>query len=257
MLWTKPIENKNQPKEIFSLYDNSFVVLFKGETLIEHSTSSYDNIWVQISLNDPEMGCAPIYGLGTDEGYTINGALEIERFDATGNLQWTKKAEASITGKNSFLKNSDNNFLLLAADMYGKQPEYLYDNNGIADTVNFPFDNNKIVLYKIAYSGETVCKSKVDHIFNYGFDETFTPEINFIKIEDKILVKTIKRMILLDSHGKELSRTDLYPGHCDNELFRMMGVGSNTYPYLVNGSYGIYGDNNQIIVSRTDNNGNI
>jgi len=138
------------------------------------------------------------------------------------------------------LDNSDNSFLLLAADSYGKQPEYLYDNNGIADTVNFPYDSNKVLLYKIAYSGETIWKNEVNHVFNYGFSETFNPGIDFIKVEDNILIKTIKRMIMLDSDGKELSRTDLYPDHCDNDLFEMTSVGTNTY--LVNGSYSIYDD---------------
>jgi len=99
VLWTKSIANENQPKQIFALNDNSFVVLYKGKTQIEHSTPTYDNIWVQIGLNDPEKGCAPIYGLGNDAGFTIKGALEIERFDAAGNLQWSKKNSGRFSGQ--------------------------------------------------------------------------------------------------------------------------------------------------------------
>ncbi|HEY9114206.1 MAG TPA: hypothetical protein VIN10_05860 [Bacteroidales bacterium] len=238
LLWNKIIDSDKKPIDVLALSDNSIVVLLKGESTKEKTGAYPNRAWITSGIIVSD-NCKTSHELVDSCTYfKYKGNLELRRYDSDGNQLWLKNIEYNQASENSLLENSSNSFLLIAADLYGMQPDNVYDSIGNLPKIDFPFDRNKLKVYNISYDNQVIWESEVDNLFNEWSLDIFFPRISIVKLNDNILIKTKKYLITLDKNGAEAKRDDLYPEHCDNTLYFMIGLGEDSY--IISGTYAIY-----------------
>ena len=234
VVWSKSLSVGHTPAELLTLSDHSILLLFKEGIVRDYFENTPDNILIQIGIDGTD-NCKAIYHLGSTGCFTIDGKVTILRIDKNGNQVWSKEFSGNYINGNSILRNNKNSFALLTTNLYGKQPDYIYDNNGIVTKASFPLDSNSLNIYNISYEGNILQKNRISNIFNSSWSDSFWPPVSLVKLDDKLVVKSIHYLIYINSSGIETKRINLHPVFCNNMLLRMVPLNGSSY--IVNGSY--------------------
>jgi len=235
-VWNKLVpQTEKKPKEILILKDNSIVVLFNGEIIKESFEPLFEEeVYVTNGLY-VLLDCNPTYELSQIYCFTIKGELDLIKFDEDGNYVWKQEFDDNYAGNKTMISHNDSSFILLTGEMYGKIPEYVYDNQGVfQDTVRFPFDKNQLNIYNISTNGEIIWTKKLSNLFNDWAGE-YIPYIDIIKVDDKYIVKSSKSVFYLDNSCNELERKETDPEHCDNKTYNIINSDNNSF--IISGDY--------------------
>jgi len=235
LLWRKEIQTDNKAKDLLILDDDSFVILYEGEVQTIYTDTTPDNIWVQNSVMGVET-CIPTYEMGYAYCFEFLSTIEIVKYNQDGISEWSKILNDFTTNGKSLTNHSENSFLLLSAYMSGLQPEYVYDSLGVfMDTVNFPFDKNKLFVYKFTVDGNIMWKTDLEGIYNTNWGPELIPYGEIINTGGNVHVKSKNYIISLDDDGTELSRLNLNPEICIQQNYFIVGCTEESY--VVSGNY--------------------
>lgn len=228
ILWNKTVVGNRKPLEILSLDDNSFIVMRQGEIIEEELGATPENVFIQNGLYGDS--CLPTYEYGSVSCWKYHGTLELMKFSPEGVHLWTKEINHLYAGDNSLIANTDQSFLLIAADMYGRQPVPQYDSNQVfLNKINLPLDSNKIQVLNISYDGNIIWQKTINNILNGAHDDHFSPSINNTKVGDILIIKTMFELIKVDSEGEVLGRTKIYPTACHGRLYCLIDSGDESF----------------------------
>lgn len=250
LLWSNAIDNSMTPREIIALSDNSVIILLKGESVKTYCDVLFEGQLLYAQSGIYGINCIPAYELGTSQCYSYNSEVLLLKIDTDGSLLWSKTIPDHYLKGNSLAANNDSDFYLLTGHFYGKQPEYVYNNQGeFADTINYPLDRNHLTLYNISFEGDINWESQIDNIYIPSYTDKFYPYISIAKVEESILIKGINEIIKVNNQGEEISRLDVLPDICHDMVYYLASF-EEAY-YLLSGSYSVY-DETQHSISYTE-----
>jgi hypothetical protein len=127
----------------------------------------------------------------------------LTKFDAEGDIIWSKEFEGDYCDGNSFYRIDHNNFLFLTSSFFGPYYE-LIEHNGSVDTIDAPNDKNKRTLFKIDAEGNVIWTTVIDNVFEMakaGEDFYFTIQQSLTVNKDRIIVNTLNNTFELTHDG--------------------------------------------------------
>ncbi len=250
ILWSNPIDNSMTPREIIALSDNSVIILLKGESVKTYCDALYEEQMSWIQHGYYGMNCIPIYELGRSVCYSYESEVMLLKFAEDGNQLWSKTIPDHYIDGSSLAANNNSDFYLLTGHFYGLQPEYVYNDQGeFADTIIYPVDRNHLTLYNISYEGHIIWERNLTDIYNSSERDRFYTGINIANVEESILIKCHNEIITVNNQGEEISRLDVLPDICHDQLYYLAGF-EEAY-YLLSGSYSVF-DGTQQSISYTE-----
>jgi len=239
LLWTNPIDNSMTPREIIALSDNSVLILMKGESTKTYCDVLYEGQMLWNQSGTYGINCIPTYEIDISHCYSYKSEVLLLKIDADGNILWSKTIPDHFVKGKSLAANNDSDFYLLTGHFYGNQPEYVYNDQGeFADTINYPLDRNHLTLYNISFEGDINWESQIDNIYIPSYTDKLYPYISIAKVEESILIKGLNEIITLNKRGEEISRLDVLPDICHDDVYYLASFEEDYY--LLSGSYSIF-----------------
>lgn len=110
-------------------------------------------------------------------------------------------------------------------------------------------DRNHLTLYNISYEGHIIWERNLTDIYNSSERDRFYTGINIANVEESILIKCHNEIITVNNQGEEISRLDVLPDICHDQLYYLAGF-EEAY-YLLSGSYSVF-DGTQQSISYTE-----
>jgi len=237
-LWSKKVINlPGKAGNIIALNDNSLLIAsYEANNNVTTSDNAFNNIYIQNGYNNSH-NCNPSFEIGASFTIDVKGKCYLSRIDTSGMLLWTKEINESYTWGNCLIKYFNNSIIFMSMALEGKQPIYKYDTFGIfQDTAFYAADKNKIKIYNIDLNGNTIWESTIDSIFNTEYLEV-SPKIDMALINDKIIVKSAKEIIVLNNLGFVQNRFLINPSFCKNVINSMVGVNNKIF---ISGNYNTF-----------------
>lgn len=249
VIWDKSIPNSLSPIELI-ISDNKIILLSQGQEINNNCDVLYD---VGINQVGFSHNCTPIYELPPSPVFCTKYESEVKiiAVNTEGDELWSKVLPDFHPNGNSLLAIENGEILVTTLYKYGRQPEYVYDSTGnFTDTVNYPYNKDRITLYNIGQNGNIKWKSEFHNIKSSNWGYTKIPGNYTELIDDKVIIKTSNEIITTNMSGSELERHELIPEHCTNRIYYLEGVTFDQY--VIGGEYSIKEDGLLVPVRYTE-----